>query len=167
MTERAMQYGRALYELKLDDAVISDALDTFSSSEELLSALDNPSVRNKEKHAVIDKLFSKSITSFLKVVTDNHMISQINDIFEAYHDCTVDAKNWAKATLYYVAKPDSKQIEEIKSKIAKDTKKDGVELKLVEQPSLIGGFVLKVDDFETDRSIKGHIKQLTKNLMRR
>ena len=167
MTERAMQYGRALYELKVDEACINETLDTFASSDELLSALDNPSVRNREKHAVIDKLFNKSITSFLKVVTDNHMIAQIYDIFEAYHDCEVNAKNWAKATLYYVAKPDSKQIEEIKSRIAKDTKKDGVELKLVEQPSLIGGFVLKVDDFETDRSVKGHIKQLTKNLMRR
>ena len=68
MTERAMQYGRVLYELKLDEAVISEASDTFSSSEELLSALDNPSVRNKEKHAVIDKLFNKSISLCFNII---------------------------------------------------------------------------------------------------
>jgi len=167
MTERATQYGKALYELHLNEDCINDAAKTIADSKDLVDALDNPSVRATEKHAVIDKLFDKSITSFMKVVTDNHMVSQITDIFEAYNDCKIEANNWAKATLYYVTKPDDKQLEAIKSKIAGDTGKDGVELKLVEQPSLVGGFVLKVGDFETDRSIKGHIKQLTQNLMRR
>ncbi|MCR4717811.1 MAG: ATP synthase F1 subunit delta [Lachnospiraceae bacterium] len=167
MTERAIQYGRALYELQLKEDIIKDSAKTLSDSKDLLDALDNPSVRATEKHAIIDKIFDKEITSFLKVVTDNHMISQVMDIFEAYNDCAVDAKNWAKATLYYVTKPDDEQIASIKSKIVGDTGKDGVELKLVEQPSLVGGFVLQVGDFETDRSVKGHIKQLTQNLMRR
>ncbi len=167
MTERAIQYGKVLFELKLASNLIQDTKDTFAGSKPLIDALDNPSVKTDEKHAVIDRLFDPSIRSFLKVVTDNKMIGQIGDIFEAYHDCSISEKNWVKATLYYVSRPDEIQIANIKDKVKKEYNKDGVELELVEQPSLIGGFVLKVNDFEIDRSIKGSLEQLTQKLMRR
>ena len=95
------------------------------------------------------------------------MISQIADIFEAYEDYEIEQKNWVKAVLYYVTKPEETQIEGIKEKVKKEYQADGVSLKLVKQPSLMGGFVLKVRDFETDRSVKGRLEQLTKNLVRR
>ncbi|MDD5949151.1 MAG: ATP synthase F1 subunit delta [Lachnospiraceae bacterium] len=167
MTERSIQYGKVLFELKLPDSLIVDARETFQQNPPLLEALDNPSVKSAEKHAVIDRLFEPAIRAFLKVVTDHQMIGQIDDIFDAYEEQVIEAKNWVKATLYYVTKPGDTQIEGIKAKICKEYNKDGVELELVEQPSLIGGFVLKVHDFETNRSIKGRIEQLTQNLMRR
>lgn len=167
MTERSIQYGKVLFELHLADTLITDVRETFAKNQPLIEALDNPSVKSEEKHAVIDRLFDPAIRAFLKVVTDNQMISQIEDIFEAYQECVIEEKNWVKATLYYVTRPNEEQIAGIKTKVCKEYHKDGVELELVEQPSLIGGFVLKVNDFETDRSIKGNLEHLTQNLMRR
>jgi F-type H+-transporting ATPase subunit delta len=167
MTERSIQYGKVLYELGLSNEVIDTARTLCADSSELLDALDNPSIRSDEKHAVIDRLFDPAIRGFMKVVCDHQMIGQIADIFEAYEECAIEAKNFIKATLFYVDKPSESQIAGIKTKIQAEYNKEGVELRLVEQPSLIGGFVLKVHDFETDRSIKGRIEQLTHNLMRR
>ena len=42
--------------------------------------------------------------------------------------------------------------------------KETVELTMVEQPELIGGFVLKVGDIEEDNSIRGRLNRLEKKL---
>ena len=167
MTELATQYGKVLYELGLSSSVLEQTKEILEDNRPLLEALDNPSIKAAEKHNVIDKLFDHSAAGFVKVVTDHHMISQIADIFEAYEDYEIEQKNWVKAVLYYVTKPEETQIEGIKEKVKKEYQADGVSLKLVKQPSLMGGFVLKVRDFETDRSVKGRLEQLTKNLVRR
>lgn len=167
MTERAMQYGKVLFKLNVDKAIMEATDLLLKENKALMDALDNPSVKAEEKHRVIDKLFDKSIAGFIKVVTDNHIITEISDIFEACEECAIEEKNWVKATFYYVSKPGEEQLKAVKDKICKEYNKDGVELELIEQPSLLGGFVLKVKDFETDRSIKGRLEQLTKNLVRR
>lgn len=167
MTERAMQYGKVLFELKVAQAVMEATDLLLRENKALMDALDNPAIKADEKHRVIDKLFDKSITGFLKVVTDNHIISEITDIFEACEECAIEEKNWVKASFYYVSKPSEEQLNAVKERICKEYNKDGVSLELIEQPSLLGGFVLKVKDFETDRSIKGRLEQLTKNLVRR
>lgn len=167
MTERATQYGRVLYELSLDHSVLESSEKIFSENPELVEALDNPSVKPAEKHNVIDRLFEKPVRSFLKVVADNGMISEILDIYEAEKEYDLDARNWITATLFYVTKPDERQIRGIKKKVCADYKKDGVRLLLKEDKSLIGGFILRVRDFETDCSIKGRIDALTDRLIRR
>lgn len=167
MTERAMQYGKVLFELHIDASVIATTKELIKKCPELVAALDNPAIKAGEKYKVIDRIFDDGISSFLKVVTDNKMINSIEDIWESYEDYQRIEKNFVKATFYYVSKPDDAQIKAIKARICKQYQKDGVDLFLVEQPSLIGGFVLKVCDYEVDRSISGRIEQLTQNLMRR
>lgn len=167
MTERSLQYGKVLFELGLDSDIIAKAKEIFAVSKELSEALDNPAVKSDEKHAVIDRLFDKEVAGFVKVVCDHQMIGEMDEIFAAYEACVIESKNWVKATLYYVTLPSEEQQKQMKAKIQKEYNKDGVELELIQDPSLIGGFVLKVNDFETDRSAKGRLEQLTQNLMRR
>ena len=167
MTERSLQYGKVLYSLHIKEEEIADMCDILTENKELVQALDNPSIKLDEKHKVIDKLFAPSVRGFLKVVIDNQMMGQMKDILEAYEDCVIEDKNWVKAEFFYVTKPEEKQIEQVKARICAEYHKDGVELKLVEKPSLIGGFVLKVYDFETDRSVAGTLEQLKRNLIRR
>ena len=49
----------------------------------------------------------------------------------------------------------------------KKYQKQDVELRLVKDSSLGGGFVIRTGDVETDWSIKGRMKQLEQILMRR
>ena len=48
--------------------------------------------------------------------------------------------------------------------LAKKYNKETVELTMVEQTELIGGFVLKVGDIEEDNSIRGRLNRLEKKL---
>ena len=167
MTERFIQYGKVLFQLGLSKEQMEDMKERFFKTEELAKALSNPTVTQAEKYAVIERLFSKEVQGFLKIVVDHQLIDCMEEILEAYYECDIISKNWVKATFYYVTKPNDEQIERIKERICNEYNKDGVELELIEKPSLIGGFVLKVNDFELDRSIQGSIEQLSRNLIRR
>ena len=68
------------------------------------------------------------------------------------------------ATLSYVVEPNENQLSQIKNYLAKKYNKETVELTMVEQPELIGGFVLKVGDIEEDNSIRGRLNRLEKKL---
>lgn len=167
MTERSLQYGKVLFSMKLEETLVQQMHNMLKEHKELVAALDNPSFLQKEKHAVIDRLFDEKLRGFLKVITDQQMITQMDDIVDAYHQCVLAEKNWICATFYYVTKPSESQLAKVKEKICQDYRKDGVELKLVHKPSLVGGFVLKVNDFEYDRSVQGNFTHLAQRLIRR
>ena len=165
MTERDVNYAKVLLELKLPEESIRETRILLNESNELLTALSNPSVKKREKIAVIDRLFNKEMRSFIKVLCDNAYIQNIEEIFKAYDKLALERKNMISATLSYVTKPSETQIEGIKQMICKKYNKVDVLLHLREEKSLMGGFVLKVEDTEYDKSLKGRIFDLQKTLL--
>jgi len=165
MTQRAINYAKALYDLNISEEVVQNTRDIILESNELFDALSNPSIKNKEKHAVIDSIFEKEIRNFLKILCDNNCVELILKIFDVYEDIVLENKNIIKATLTYVTKVDDEQIENIKEFIRNKYDKAGVLLELKEDASLIGGFILTVGDIEYDKSIKGTLSSLHKVLV--
>ena len=63
-----------------------------------------------------------------------------------------------------MTKPDEEQTARIKEYLKKKYQAEQVELKLEEDASLIGGFVLKVHDMVLDRSLRGKLEKMKQNL---
>lgn len=167
ITMRAFNYGKVLYSLKLDEEVINSTKNLINNNNYLLQVLANPTIQVKEKEAVISKIFHKEIGPFIRLLCDNNCIMMINDIFEAYDNLLLEEHNIVKAKLYYVIKPDEDEIEQIKDMVRTKFDKEGVYLELVEDKTLIGGFVLCVGNTEFNRSIKGNLLEMQKTLTRR
>jgi len=163
MTQLAMNYGKILFDLSLSEECVNHCKEVFQSSE-LVEALENPAVKATEKSAVIDSVFNKAITNFIKVLCDNNYISNISQIFEAYDEVVLNSNNMIKATIAYVTNPSSEHIEKIKQMICTEYKKTDVIFELKEEPALIGGFILSVGDKVYDSSIKGRLLGLQKIL---
>ena len=85
------------------------------------------------------------------------------DMFQKYDQLALDAKNVARATFTYVTKPDDAQVEKLKKLICRQYGKDGVELTLQEDPSLVGGFILAVGDSVLDKSIRTAILKMQRH----
>ncbi|MFA9423843.1 MAG: ATP synthase F1 subunit delta [Sedimentibacter sp.] len=164
MTQRAMNYAKVLFILNIPDEIVNDTK-CILKNRELLDALSNPSIKKNEKHAVIDTIFDKEIRSFLKIVCDNNFIDTVGQIFYMYEGIVLESKKIIKATLAYVIKPADNQIKKIKEFVSNKYNKTGVLLELKEDASLIGGFILTVDDIEYDKSIKGTLSSLHKTLV--
>lgn len=165
MTQRAINYAKAISDLKLSEECVQNAKEIILKNNELLVALSNPSIKKTEKHAVIDAIFDKEVRNFLKVLCDNECFEIVSEIFEAYETIILDSKNIIKATLTFVTKPDDDQLEKIKEMVCNKYNKAGVLLELKEDSSLLGGFVLSVGDMEYDKSIQGTLSSLHKSLV--
>lgn len=165
MTQCAINYAKVLFELGISEDVVSNTKSILLENNNLLEALDNPSIQKREKEKVIDDIFQKEIRGFLKVICQNNRVIMLKDIFDAYETIVLDSKNIIKATFSYVSKPEDEEIDKIKQMVCNKYKKAGVNLELKEEPSLIGGFVLTVGDTEYDKSIKGTLEELQKALV--
>ncbi|MDY5577799.1 MAG: ATP synthase F1 subunit delta [Lachnospiraceae bacterium] len=167
MTQTTKNYGRVLYNLGVEREVIQDALEIFQSSEELRKVLTSPVVQVKSKLNIIDKLFKgfpKIFVNFLKQVCENHRMADIVDILESYKLCYNEENGIVVARFYYVTMPDDAQIEKIKAYLCKKYHAKEAEIIFEKDSSLIGGFLINVNNTEFDYSMRGRLTQLKQKL---
>ncbi|MCR4601553.1 MAG: ATP synthase F1 subunit delta [Clostridia bacterium] len=162
MNDLPLNYAKVLFDMDINADEIKEMRELLESGE-LSTALDSPLVSKVEKRKVIDKLFPQSTRNFVKVMSDNGDIGISADMFEEFDAMKRAKEGTIVATLTYVTKPDDAQIEQLKKKIAKDYNKNNVVLQLVEDPSLIGGFVLRVGESVLDQSVKTSMAKLKRH----
>ena len=167
MTQKADNYAKAIFELGIPKADLTDAKVAFDSTPELMDALCNPSVTKSEKHSVIDKIFPRTTVNFLKVLTDNGSTALFDEIYDRFCCLTADAENMLRAELIYFAPPSDEQLEGIKKKLMKQKGKSKIDLKLTHDAALIGGFIIRCGDEEIDYSVRGRLAGLSQKLIRR
>ena len=142
MTVVADNYAKVLMDMNIAPEKVDD-MRALLTNKMVYEALANPFVSRPNKHSVIEKLFPEAVWNFVKVA--------------------LDAKNVARATFTYVTKPDDAQVEKLKKLICRQYGKDGVELTLQEDPSLVGGFILAVGDSVLDKSIRTAILKMQRH----
>ena len=146
MTQTVINYARVLYELQIPDEIIMEAETYFRNVPELKDALTNPVIPLNEKYAVIEDLFTDQMKNFLKMVCKNGRMRQIREIFEVYETYSKSQRKILQATLIYVTEPTKEQEEKFKVFLKERYGCRDVELKLLEDRELIGGFVLRAGE---------------------
>ncbi len=167
MIDLPVNYAKVLFEMDFGAEHVEAARRLLTESKELREALTNPLVRKSEKRSVIEKLFPQPMWNFFKVMSDNGDIDCAEEMFAAYDSLELAKRDTIRGVLTYVTKPDDAQIKRLKKKIAKDYNKGNVVLELVEDPSLIGGFVLTIGDSVLDQSVKTSMKKLKRHFTER
>jgi F-type H+-transporting ATPase subunit delta len=167
MIDLPVNYAKVLFDMNIESEQIEEMRELLTESAELRDVLINPLFKKAEKRNVIDKLFPQSVRSFVKVMSDNDDIECADEMLDAYDAMIREKEETVKAAFAYVTEPDDAQIEQLKKKIAKDYNKKNVVLQLVHDPSLIGGFVLTVEDSVLDQSVKTSMTKLKRHFTER
>lgn len=162
MTVVADNYAKVLIDMNIAEEDI-ETMRALLADKDLYEALGNPFVSSGSKHSVIEKLFPAAVCNFVKVMSDNGDIVLADDLFQAYDQLVLDRKNMVRATFTYVTKPDDAQVEKLEKLICKQYGKDGVELTLQEDPTLVGGFILAVGDSVLDKSLRTSILKMQRH----
>ena len=162
MTVVADNYAKVLIDLGIADEDV-ETMRALLNDESLYAALENPFISKHSKNSVIDQLFPEAVRNFVKVISDNGDIALVGEMFQTYDQLVLDRENKVRATFTYVTKPDDAQVEKLKRLICKQYGKDGVELTLQEDPSLVGGFILTVGDSVLDKSLKTAILRMQRH----
>ena len=171
----AIRYAQALLEL----AVENNTLDAVSRDMQYLAQvnaenrdfqllLSSPIIKADKKIAVLNEIFGsfeKVSTAFIELIAKNGRESILPEIASAFNELVKAHKGIVPVTLTSAVKLDEGVKKQIVSKIASAVK-GTVEITEVIDPSLIGGFIVKMGDTQVDASVASKLSQLKQRLTR-
>lgn len=165
MNQISINYAVALYQLSIPQAAVDETSRLLSETVQLSKALASPVISLAEKLRIIDRIFPAPMRSFLKEVCRNGCMDSIEEILTAYHEYSCEKQGILRAQLRCVTGPSPEQLSRMGLYLCRKFNKNDVEWTVTADPSLIGGFVIRVKDVELDHSFKGRLEQLQQKLM--
>ncbi|MBR2667422.1 MAG: F0F1 ATP synthase subunit alpha [Oscillospiraceae bacterium] len=163
ITEAILDYVNRIAQFQIPDTTVRQVKDMFEAIPALSDQLSDPSIDIARKHQVIDKVFPLEMRDFLKLLCDNGDIDQIGSIFEAYEQAGKQEDEFT-AELHCINPPSESQFERIRAYLCRKYNRDDIDLKVKEDPSVLGGFRILVGDDIIDWSVKGRTDQLKEKL---
>ena len=158
-------YARLLLELDLpaEDLAKIRAL----ADESLLGeALENPVYDRREKTAVIHRLFPAGTRDFIRLLCDHGDYGLLGEILAHYDALVRQRDGVAKVTFTCCHAPTEEQRQRIEALVRQKYGKQGVEWHTVHDPAILGGFLLTVDDWVLDKSLRTAAADLRRAIMR-
>jgi F-type H+-transporting ATPase subunit delta len=167
----AQRYSAALFEIAKEEKNYEkyfEDLKRFSSVVEanpnLREVLFNPVFERDEKKAVVGEILpvigmADISANFLKLLVDKGRIRILDEIVTAYQQLMDQVLNKARVNVK-TAFPLSNDLAAQIKKIMEGLTKKEVEMVIEQDPSLIGGIVVKVGDTLYDGSVKAQLNKI-------
>ncbi|MCQ2958918.1 MAG: ATP synthase F1 subunit delta [Bacteroidales bacterium] len=171
----SVRYAKALFEFASErgvlDAIIADVKllsKSLGEIAELAEVFQNPVVKPSNKKSFVSALLtgkvSKEMIDFLNLVISNNREIYIQDILRNVLDIYRKKAGITAVTITSAAPLSAEQQSSIVD-LVKKGKNTEVELQTNVDSSLLGGFVLRIEDMQYDASIKTRLKQVKNELM--
>lgn len=169
----SVRYSKALFESALGsktvDTVFSDMtlISEICRIPEVKEVLESPVIVPSKKQKILIVLFEKNVSpltlSLISLLVKNGREAYLPGVARVFRDETLKYKGITPAFLSTAVPADSETREKIKALISKifGTK---VELSETTDESLIGGFILKVNDSYIDASVKSKLRKIRRTL---
>lgn len=171
----ASRYAKALIDLAVETKQLEEVRkdmqlisDVCANNHEFVVLLQSPVVKTDKKLAIFKNVFdgkvSKTTTSFLTLMANKRRESILAEIAGDFEKQYKEHKNITTVIVDSAIALDDKSRKQIL-----DVVKSSVtgEIDLIEKvnPSLIGGFVLTINDKQVDQSVKRKLNDLKKGLL--
>ena len=171
-TKVSNRYAKALLDIALEKNFLEKAredmetvLQVYNSSREFRLLMNNPVVSASKKNAVITELFTKYLDKgsllYLQILVQKRREMNLGTIAAEFLTLYKEQKNIKTAVLRTAVPVDDIMREKVIA-LVKNKFSCEVEIEEIIDPTLIGGFVLKVDDYQFDTSILSELNRLRK-----
>lgn len=171
-TKSASRYAKALLELAIEqnkvDLVLKDMeffVDSGNNNYDLLVFLKSPVIKAEKKLSVLNELYSHfdSLSkSFIQLITKNGREAILVEIASSFIYLVKEYKGIVSVVLISATELTKTSKEKILSKI----KVSGtIELTEEIDPTLIGGFIIRIGDVQVDASVNSQLKKLKIDLI--
>lgn len=171
-TQLASRYAKSLFEFAIEQQCLNVVYDNMlelssicKTNKDFRLMLSNPIIKIDKKQAIINALFSKAFhaitLSFLNLIFKKRREESIDKIAEEFVLLYKRKQNIKTAYLRSAVKLDESSKKLITERLAKQT---NATIEIIEEvdPSLIGGFVITIEDKQFDASVLKGINRLTK-----
>ncbi len=176
MNKAAKRYAKALFELaenqaKLDQvhADLKNINEAIENNQELKSLLTNPTLTKKKKTQIVQKIFDGKIdeltAKLIQLLGEKDRLDLLPAIYKSFDSLYKQKKGIVQAVITTPVELTSQLEKEIYQKIQSLTGSKEIQLKKNIDPSLLGGFVLQIDDLKYDASILGKLAKIKSKLV--
>jgi len=170
----AKRYAKALFESSTNnlDAVQNDMTmlhKTFGESKELVVVLNNPTIAASNKLNIVKAVFEGKISDIsLKLINllgQKDRLNLLDKITVAFNELYKNFKQIKEATVITAIPLDASLETAIFNKIKTLSGSNEIRLTNKIDPSIIGGFILNIDDLRYDASISGKLAKIKSKLV--
>jgi len=169
----AKRYAQALFDLslenKIEEKVAADMRlvgRVLAENRELRRIMANPVLNGSKKVKILNRLFGEKLSElslrFFSLIIRKGREVYLESICLAFDDIYKDYKNVVGAELITATKSDDEIRKLVVDKLKAITDKD-IELKEIVDESIIGGFVVRLEDYQYDASVTTQLRRLRKN----
>jgi F-type H+-transporting ATPase subunit delta len=177
MSERTEGYAEAIFAIAVAEGrleSVEDELFTIAraidASPELADALADPRIPADRKEAILSDLLegkaSNLTSSFVQFVTRLGRARELPAMADAFVAHAAEARNRAVAEVRAAVPLDAETLAKLEAALGKATGKN-IEVKLVVDPTVLGGIVATIGDTVIDGSIRHRLDSLRKTLQSR
>lgn len=169
------RYAKALYKYAQEHHVAAPIYEemkrldaAFATHTELSKALSNPALSAADKVRVLSSAFGEKpddyLLRFVQLVIRNRRETFARAIALAYQDIYRRANHIARVTITTAVALDKEVLDRIGDLMKKQTDKT-LEFVYEIDPSIIGGFILRVDSMQLEASVNSELKKLRLKLL--
>ncbi len=165
----ASRYAKSLLSIAIENNCLEEIYqDMFLINQvclenrELVTLLRNPVVRGDKKFAILNEIFNKINNvskAFVKIIVAKGRENILMDIADAFLEAYKKHKNIQTAFVTTAIPLTTEQKQNIKQLIKK-TNNSIIEFSEIVDPEIIGGIILRIEDKQTDESIKRKLQNL-------
>jgi len=169
MARAAVRYAKALLSLSIDqktvDTVNGDmalVANTILESTDLSKMLQNPTIASSTKKSVLLEVFKsadKSTHNLIDVLISNNRVNMLGQVALAFNQLFDELKGVKIATVTtavaLTADLEKKVLAKAKELIGTD-----VEIKNVIDESILGGFIIRIEDVQYNASVANQLNKL-------
>ncbi|MDO8427057.1 MAG: ATP synthase F1 subunit delta [Deltaproteobacteria bacterium] len=175
-SSRARRFAKALIEIAREDKAHAEygrelrtALAIFKGTPELYKALLNPMYRIEERLSIMELVsgslkLSPHVAKFLNVLVQTRNIRILEEVSSAYSRLEDELSGRLRVILESPDALDNSLLEEIKKKLSASTGKE-IAVSYRNNPALIGGLVIKIDNTILDGSLKTQLQLMKEKIL--
>lgn len=175
-TRAASRYAKAFLDLATErnelDAVSKDvaiALQAVNESRDLRLFLSSPVVKHKVKQNVLRTIFEKNVGEltlhFMLLITQHGREQSLPEIFDSFIRQYKASKNILDATIKVSTTVKADLLKELQTKLEGALGKQ-IDVKVETTPSLIGGYIVEMDNYRLDASLSGSLNKIKRELIK-
>ncbi|NNE54622.1 MAG: ATP synthase F1 subunit delta [Flavobacteriales bacterium] len=168
----SIRYAKSLLDLAREKDALSSAQedmatisDTIDQSRDLQLMLKSPIITSDKKLSILKEVFKDKIgpfsTLFVEIITKKGREKLLGEIAQAAVLMAKEEKNIFGAQVTTAVPLDDATRQKVLA-IIKEIKSGTIELEEVVDPTIIGGFQLRVGDSMIDSSVVGKVRELSR-----
>ena len=177
MSRVARRYAKALFELALEeknlDTVNKDfemIRDLLENSQDFSDFVKNPLISANERADILKQIFEGKLSemsyNFLNMVNEKKRLDFLQEIVESFQLFVKKNSGIVEGELLSAIELNKTQIERIRKNVEQLTGKSVILNQQID-PSVLGGFVVKIEDLVIDNSIRRQLQRLREQLIAR